>query len=378
MSGVAFVTAALIVVLSVFNGLENLLRSLNTSFDPEIKIQASKGKFFSGSQALLTDIKSIPGVNLVTEVMEDYAYVRYRQAEMVVTIKGVSNNFLDQHRLDSHIISGKLKLLKDSSFLAIIGQGIRHTLSVEIEDDLSPLQVYYVKNVSSAQLNPSKIYIKKDIRPGAVFAIEKNYDENYIFVPIEFTKALLQNPDKLTSIEVMTNGSNLTEIQDQLKQKLGSQFSVLNNDEQHKDIYKLVKMERLFIFFSLSLLLLVGSINIFFSLMMLAIDKRKDISILVALGATPKIIRNIFLFEGAIISYLGAIAGLLIGASLCLIQMKFGIVGMGVQNSIVSSYPVTLRATDFFLTAMVIILISSVISFRPASLATKYYSINLL
>ena len=133
MTGVAFATAALVIVLSVFNGLEILLRSLYTSFDPELKIESVKGKSFEVNDQLLSSIQSIAGVKIVTEVIEDYAYVRYRDAELVVTIKGISENFLDQHRLDGHITEGEIKLKKDSIPFAIIGRGVRYTLSAEQE-----------------------------------------------------------------------------------------------------------------------------------------------------------------------------------------------------------------------------------------------------
>ncbi|MBL7848138.1 MAG: ABC transporter permease [Cyclobacteriaceae bacterium] len=378
MLGVAFATAALIIVLSVFNGLEVLLRSLYTSFDPELKIEAVQGKSFQVNDAWLNQIRSIPGVTVVTEVIEDYAYVRYRDASMVVTLKGVSENFLDQHRLDDHVVEGELKLMQDSIPFAILGRGVRYTLSAEVEDDMRALRMYYVKNVKPGTSNPAAMYSQKSIRPGSVFSIEKNYDENYIFVPLSFARDLLNYGDRRTSVEVQTDGTHTAEIQRELKQKLGEGFTVLTNEEQHKDLYRLLNMEKLFTFLSLSLLLLVASINIFFSLMMLAIDKKKDISILCSLGASSSMIRNIFLTEGALISFLGAAIGLALGGLLCYLQDRVGLVGMGMENAIVSSYPVEIRAIDFLVTSGVIVAVSFLVSFRPAVLAGRYYSINEL
>lgn len=378
MLGVAFATAALIIVLSVFNGLEVLLRSLYTSFDPELKIEAVQGKSFPVNDAWLDQIRSIAGVTVVTEVIEDYAYVRYRDASMVVTLKGVSENFLDQHRLDDHVVEGELKLMQDSIPFAILGRGVRYTLSAEVEDDMRALRMYYVKNVKPGTSNPAAMYSQKSIRPGSVFSIEKNYDENYIFVPLSFARDLLNYGNRRTSVEVQTDGIHTSEIQRELKQKLGEGFSVLTNEEQHKDLYRLLNMEKLFTFLSLSLLLLVASINIFFSLMMLAIDKKKDISILCSLGASSSLIRNIFLTEGALISFLGAAIGLALGGLLCYLQDRVGLVGMGMENAIVSSYPVEIRAIDFLVTSGVIVAVSFLVSFRPAVLAGRYYSINEL
>ena len=378
MVGVAFATAALIIVLSVFNGLEVLLRSLNTAFDPELKIEALKGKSFEVNDQLLSSIQSVPGVKIVTQIIEDYAYIRYHNADMVVTIKGVSENFLDQHRLDEHITEGNLRLWQDSIPFAIIGRGIRYTLSAEVTDNMHALQVFYIKNYKSGTIDPSKMYSRKNIRPGSVFSIEKNYDENFIFVPLDFARELLDYGNRRTSLEVQTDGSDLDLVQTALRHTMGKDYSVLTNDEQHKDLYRLMKIEKLFTFLSFALLLLVVSINIFFSLMMLAIDKKKDISILTAMGAPSSLIKRIFLTEGALISCIGATAGLLLGALLCYLQDNVGLVGMGMENAIVANYPVEMKVSDFLLTSSVIIVISIVLSIRPAILASRSYSIDHL
>lgn len=379
MAGVAFATAALIIVLSVFNGLEGLLRSLNTSFDPELKIEPVKGKTFIASDSLISSIEAIKGVDIVTQVIEDYVYVRYRNSEMVVTMKGVSENFLDQHRLDNNISEGSLKLTQDSIPFAIIGRGVRYILSANIDDGMAAIQVFYVKNLKrGGSLDASGLYAIKSIRPGSVFSIEKNYDENYIFVPLKFARNLMDFGDRRTSLEVKTTSSDVRDVQKSLKAALGDNFNVLTNEEQHKDLYRLLKIEKLFTFLSLSILLLVGSINIFFSLMMLAIDKKKDVSILFALGARPALIKKIFLTEGILIAFIGAFIGLILGATLCYLQDTVGLVGMGMDNAIVANYPVIMNPLDFLITALVICAITLLVSIRPAVLAARSYSIEHL
>ncbi len=378
MVGVAIATAALIIVLSVFNGLEVLLDSLYTSFDPELKIEASKGKSFEVSDELIHSIESVPGVKIVTQVIEDYAYVRYRDADVVVTLKGVSDNFIDQHRLDGHIVEGDFRLWQDSIPLAIIGRDIRYILSAEVTDDMHAMQVFYIRNVKGGSSDPSKMYARKSIRPGSVFSIEKNYDGNYIFVPLRFAQELLSYGNKRTSLEVQTADADIHTVQSALRARLGDAFVIKTNQEQHADIFRLLKFEKLFSFLALSLLLLIGSINIFFSLMMLAIDKKKDISILTAVGGHPSLIKRIFLTEGMIISITGAAIGLLLGAILCFLQEQVGLVGMGMENAVVSNYPVRMRLTDFALTSVVIVSIAFLVSFRPAILASKSYSIDHL
>jgi lipoprotein-releasing system permease protein len=379
MIGVALSTAALIIVLSVFNGLEDLLRSLNSSFDPEIKIEILKGKSFEVTEELLAKIKKIEGVQTVTEVIEDYAYLRYRDADMVVTMKGVSDNFLDQKRLDDHIIDGKLRLRENGINYAIVGSGVQYALTIAIEGNIFPLQVFYIKNAKASTLDISQLYARRDIEPGAVFAIEKNIDENNIFLPLDFVRDLLDYGDKRTSLEIKTAaGAELNKVKTSIETLLGKEFVVRTNEEQHQDIYKLLKMEKLFAFFTITLLIIVVSINIFFSLMMLAIDKKKDISILSAVGGSPSMIKKIFLHEGAIIALVGAGLGLLLGGCIVWLQDNFGLVGMGMENALVNSYPVKLRGLDFIVTSSLVVAITFLISFYPASLAAKSFSTKQL
>ncbi len=374
--GVAFSTAALIIVLSVFNGLEDLLGSLYNSFDPQLKIELVKGKSFGVDENFLNKIKNVQGVEIVSEVIEDFAYVRYRDADMVATIRGVSDNFIDQKRLEGYMVGGDLKLREKDIPFAIVGSGVRYTLSIAPEDDMYTLQVYYIKNIkASASIDPSQLYSRKSIRPGGVFSIEKNFNDNYIFMPLDFVQDLLNYENKRTFLEVKTSqSSNINSVQREIKKVLGDGFNVLTNKEQHKDLYRLFKLEKLFTFLALSLLLLVGSINIFFSLMMLAIDKKKDITILSAIGADRNLIRNIFLAEGALISGIGATLGLVLGGGICWLQDHYGLVSMGMESAVIQNYPVEMRVLDFIYTGIVIVVVTIIVSIHPASLASKSYS----
>ena len=270
MIGVAFITAALIIVLSVFNGLEDLLHSLNNSFDPEIKIEATRGKSFQLTEGLLDSVKSIQGVAYVTEVIEDYAYVRYRtdNNNQVITLKGVSDNFIDQNRIpEANMVEGKLRLRENGLNFAIIGRGVQYTLSVAVGDNMFPLQMYYIRN-TRATIDPSQMYSRMNILAGGVFSIVQQFDENYVIVPLDFAQQLLNYGNKRTALEIKTSpGANIFVVEKALQTRLGDAFNVLNHEEQHKDIYRLLKIEKLFTFLSFSVLLGVGSINIFFSLM---------------------------------------------------------------------------------------------------------------
>lgn len=376
---VAICTAALIIVMSVFNGLEGLLRSLYSSFDPEIKIELIEGKSFQLTDSLRQRVQNVEGVDIVTEVIEDYAYVRYRDSDMVVTIKGVSENFLDQNRIDTAIVSGELKLRENDINYAIIGRGVQYTLSIMPGNDIYPLQVHYIKDVKSGSIDVGKLYSRKNILPGSVFAIEKNYDENYIFVPLEFAQDLLDYGNKRTSLEIKVSPNHdPNKVKAGLEDVLGSNFAVKNNEEQHADLYKLLKLEKLVVFIAFSFILAVGSINIFFALSMLAIDKKKDISMLYAMGAGNTLIKKIFMSEGAIISLGGTIIGLLLGGFICWLQQNYGLVSMGMETSVLDNYPVKMEMTDFVYTAICVVVITLIISYRPAIIATRYNSIENL
>jgi lipoprotein-releasing system permease protein len=223
------------------------------------------------------------------------------------------------------------------------------------------------------------MYARKSIRPGGVFSIEKNFDENYIFLPLDFTQELLNYGNRRTWLEVKTNpDADVESVKKRIVAKLGDDFKVLTNEEQHQDLYRLLKLEKLFATLAFASIALVGSINIFFSLMMLALDKKKDISVLFAMGANPKLVRKIFITEGAIIAVVGAFVGLLFGSFVCFIQEKFGLVSMGMENAIVTAYPVKMELTDFLTTSGFVIVFTFLTSFFPASLASRSYSIQNL
>lgn len=376
---VAIITAALIIVLSVFNGLEELLRSLNNSFDPPLKVEAVVGKSFEVTDELRDKIESIEGVEVVTEVVEDFAYVRYRDANQLVTLKGVSENFINQHRIDENIVAGDVALYRDGVPLAIIGMGIRNTLSIDIGESLHAMHVYYIRNTESATIDPSRLYTQKRIYPGAVFSIIQNLDDNYVLVPLDFAVDLLDYGNRRTSLEIKVTHEGLTNrVQAEMQELLGDGFRVLNREQQHKDLYKLLRMEKLFAFLALALLLCIGSINIFFTLMMLALDKKRDVSILAAMGAQLKTIRNVFLLEGGLIAIMGTVIGLAIGGALCVLQRNYGLVSMGMESAVMEGYPVKLVFQDILYVVITMCVITFFISYRPATLAARFSSVQHL
>ncbi len=377
---VTIITAAIIIVLSIFNGLEDLLHTLNNSFDPEIKIEAVLGKSFVSSPELIAKIKSVKGVDLVTEVIEDYAYVRYRDANQVVTLKGVSDNFIEQNRIPKeNIVEGELKLRDGEVNYALIGRGIKYALSVATEEDLYPLQVYYIKNVKATSLDPSSLYSKRNILPAGVFSIIQNFDDNYVIVPLNFAQELLNYGEKRTALEIKTvSGANIYAVEASIQKIVGNDFNVLNNEEQHEDIYRVLKLEKLVASLSSVLLLIIGSINIYFNLMMLALDKKKDISILSSLGANEQLLKKIFIAEGLLIAGIGTLSGLALAAIILFLQQQYGFVSMGMSSAVMDGYPVKMVFSDFIYVLFLMTIITVVISFRPAVLASRFASVRNL
>jgi lipoprotein-releasing system permease protein len=377
---VAIITTAIIIVLSIFNGLGDLIQSLNNSFDPEIKIVATKGKSFEVDNDFLKQVASVPGVEVVTEVIEDFAYARYNNANQLVTVKGVSDNFIDQHRIPAQsMVEGELILKRKGVPRALIGYGVKSTLSISMEEGFHLLQLYYIKNVKSGVLDPSKLYTQKGILPGGVFSIIQNFDENYVVVPLEFAQDLMSYENKRTSLEVKTRGgADMSKVEKELQAILGDSFDVQNSEEQHQDVYRVLKLEKLFAFIAAVLLLVIGSINIYFNLMMLALDKKRDITILSSMGADAGLLKKIFITEGLLIAAIGTVTGLLLGAGIVLIQQKFGLISMGMNSSVVDGYPVKLAFFDFVYVFLAMSAVTVFISSRPASLAAKVVSVQHL
>jgi lipoprotein-releasing system permease protein len=376
---VAIISAAIIIVLSIFNGLGELIHSLNNSFDPEIKVQATQGKSFQVNSSLLKKMEEVPGVQIVTEVIEDNAYARYNNANQVVTLKGVSANFIDQNRIPRESVEGELALQKKGAPRALIGYGVKSTLSISLEEDFHALQLFYPKNLKGGVLDPSKLYTQKNILPVGVFAITQTFDENYVIVPLEFARDLLNYGNKRTSLEVkVKQGYDIDQVERAIQTILGSDFNVLSSEEQHQDVYRVLKLEKLFASIAAVLLLLIGSINIYFSLMMLALDKKRDITILASMGADSSLLRKVFITEGLLIAAIGTFLGLLSGATIVLLQQNFSLVSMGMNSSVVDGYPVKMVFSDFVYVFFIMTIVTILISSRPAALASRFTSVQNL
>ena len=374
---VAIGTMALVIVLSVFNGMEDLLRGLYGSVDSNLVIKPTTGKSFDFTEDLKVAISGLDQVTYITDVIEDNALIKYNNAQRIATVKGVSQNFIDEGRLDNYLVFGDLKLKEGNVNYAIVGRGVQYDLSINPKNDFHTIQMYFPDEIKPGMLNPDKMYRLKNIMPGGVFAIEKSYDENLIYVPVTFAEQLFNKKGKRSSLEVQLQPDvDVVVTKNILQEKLGNRFQVMTNDEVHGGLYKVLSYEKFFVFLTFSVIIAIASINIFFSLNMLAIDKKKDVAILTAQGAPRKLIRNIFLYEGCIVAFTGALTGLFLGLAIVVMQQEFGLVTMGMQTAIMDAYPVKIEWMDIFFTILCIILVTFVTAVQPAINASRNITLN--
>ena len=371
--GVAVGTMALVIVMSVFNGLEDLIRGLFASFDAELKIEAAQGKSFLTNEEWLESIRNLEGVAILTEVIEDNALLDYNGNQMIGRIKGVSENFLEQGRFSKGYFWGDTTLGTEIRPAAILGRGVGFFLSVNLDNINVPLKVFYPKAPrSAATIDPTQLYSSAMLEPVAYFSVERQFDDQYIIVPLSFTRDLLNYGDKRTSLEIkVAEEYSIEQVQSLLKAHLGADFLVKNTDEQHAGILRTVQLEKFFVFLTLTFILAIASFNIFFSLSMLAIEKKKDIAVLKAMGASVQLIQKIFLKQGALIAFSGAIIGLVLGYAVCWIQQTFGLVSLGISSAVVDSYPVEIVLSDFVWISLAVITITLAASWRPAFIASQ-------
>ena len=293
--GVMVGTSSLIIVLSVFNGLEDLLKSLYINFNPEIKIVSNNSKYFIQNNDQINNINNIEGVDFVSKVIEDRAIASYNGVEIPVYIKGADSSFSFQNRLNKNIVEGDFILKKNSSSYAVVGRGVKYKISLNLNDNFNNLILYSVSPDFS--FIPSGIQKKPfnqmSIIPSGVFAIEQQIDNNFIISSLAFVEKLFEKKNKITALELKINEKqDVYKIKSDIKNIVGDDYNVLTIEEQHSDLYKILKTEKLIVFIIFSFILIISSFNIFFLLSMHAIDKKRDLSILLSLGFTEKSIKK--------------------------------------------------------------------------------------
>jgi lipoprotein-releasing system permease protein len=377
-AGVATGTFALVVVLSVFNGFNDLIKSYFSTLDPDLKITPIEGKMFEPSyftDSLLLDIPGIEGYSLV---IEENALLKYGTRQYIATIKGVPENFRTITGIDGLMVDGSFSLEKDGFYYAVAGQGVAGQLGIAL-DFTEPVHVYVPKKGMRPSLTLTSALNHDLIIPTGVFALLEEVDSRLVFVPLSFAARLFEAGTRVSAIEIrLDENASVKTIQRTIQQHAGDNYHVKNKYQQHDMLYKTMKSEKWATYLILVFILVIASFNILGSLSMLIIDKKEDISILRSMGASPNLIRKIFLYEGWLISVTGVAAGLVLGVLISLAQIHFELLTLpGHGSFVISAYPVKILLLDLLMITVVVLSIGFFAAWYPVRyISGKHLEIN--
>jgi ABC-type lipoprotein release transport system permease subunit len=377
-AGVGVGAMALVCVLSVFNGFELLISDMFSSFDPDLKITLTHGKTFDVNSPEFNDLRKLKSVAYFTEVVEENALLRFKNKQMPATIKGVNEDFEKMTRIDSIMYDGKF-ILNDGAFeRAVPGLGVASTLGLGAHF-IDPLYIYAPKRTSKINLlRPETSFNQMGTFVSGIFSVKQlQYDDHYVLVSIGLARELFEyNKTTVSSVELkLAKGANHDKVQKQIQLLLGNRFQVKNRYEQQESFFKIMKIEKWITYIILCFILLIASFNIIGSLSMLIIDKKGDIETLRNLGANNQLIKRIFLFEGWLISAVGAIFGIVLGAVMCLLQEYFGILKLG-TGYVVDAYPVQTNVLDFVLVFVTVLAMGFLAAYYPVRYIRKQESLS--
>ena len=374
--GVALATLAMVCTLSVFNGFQDMVATFFTAFDPQVKITSVKGKVFDGSLPVLSQIKNMPEVAVYSESVEDNAMVQYKGRQVMAVIKGVEDNFDKLTPIDSILFGrGELILHDEVADYAIPGLQLLSTLGTGIRF-LDPLEVYAPKRGAKINMaNPMSCFVSDDLfSSGLTFTVnQEKYDGSYILTSIDFARNLFQYDKEVSAVNLrLYPTANEKDVISKIKRILGEDFYVQDRYEQQADTFRIMEIEKLISYIFLTFILMIACFNVIGSLSMLIIDKKNDVQTLRNLGASDNQIVRIFLFEGRMISFIGAVAGVILGLILCLVQQEYGIISLGNSGSfVVDSYPVSVHAWDVVLIFITVLVIGFISVWYPVRYLSK-------
>jgi lipoprotein-releasing system permease protein len=372
-SGIGIATMALVIVLSAFNGLQNLVENLYASFDPDIKITAVVGKTFDSGSIPKDKILAIDGIHYYTESIEDVALFKYKDKQTVATLKGVEETFYVMTGLDTLIYDGSHIKDSEQTHYLNVGYGIANNLSLFIGSGFNEeISVIIPKKGQKKTFIPGEEFSRKFATPSGVYSIGPDFDNKYVLASLPFVQALLDKQGKVSSIELkLKSAKNLSKVKLELQQLLGNNYKLQTRYELNELVYKTNETEKWITFLILSFILVIASFNIIGSLTMLILDKKEDVWILKTMGASNKLIRQLFFAEGMLINLIGALSGMILGALLCWIQMKFGLLRL--NGGIVDFYPIEMRWVDFASISAIVLCIGIVASWFPVRVLTRKY-----
>lgn len=360
MLGVAIGAAAMLVVLSAFNGLENLIQSLYNNFDPDVKISATIGKRFEVDAEKLAALRAFPFVAAAAVELEERAMVRYREKDFIATIKGVDNNFEGVSNIHNMLLRGTYFT---SANTAVLGAGVAYHLSLGDLTSADGIQIFTAQSGALNLRRPEEAFKQTTVAPVGIFAVQPEYDVKYILMALSKVQGLLDSKNKATAIAVkLKSGTKERHALTEISNLFGNDFRVQNRASQQEMLFKVMRTEGLATYLILAFLLLIASFSLFGSLTMLIIDKQKDLRTLWSMGASVQMLRRVFFYNGLFVTFLGCVLGLLLGALIVGLQHQFELVTLG-QGYVVEAYPMALRGSDFLKIALTVLGIGVGLSF---------------
>ena len=367
---IAVGTAALVIILSFMNGLTGLVKDLYNSFDPDLEISAVRGKTFVPDSSKILKIKALPGVRMLDFSVEDNALLKYHDRQAFAVVKGVGDNFFRMTELAGQIEDGQAVLQSADGNYMILGKGLTYQLGVNIRDKFNAVSLYSPKRGNTSVFSPDENLIQEQVMPGAYFSINDEFDYKYVLVHISLAQRLFDCAGAVSTLEIdLEPGADETTLKKEIAAILGDDFVVKDRYEQNKTLFSTLQSEKLIVFMVLIFVLLVATFNIIGSLLMLMMEKQKDISTLRNLGADAGFIRKIFLNEGMLIVFSGAMVGLMLGLGFCLLHQHFELVTMAALGREIP-YPMQMMWTDFALILLVVLSIGGLAAWLPVRIFT--------
>jgi ABC-type lipoprotein release transport system permease subunit len=367
-TGVCIGTLALVIVLSAFNGLADLVESLYNSFDSDIHITLKQGKIFSADSPELTELKKLKGVAYYTEIVEGNALLKFSDKQCIATIKGVDNQFRPMSGFDTLVREGKFDLTRNN---IVIGKGIGLVLQTGPSDMFSPVSIFAPKRGTVNSLNPEDGLNELKVYTAGTFSINNEFDDKYVIMGIDKARTLFDFKNELTSVELaLEKNTDKAAVQKEIEKILGGKYVVKNREQQNELLYKTLRSEKVWTFIILFFILIIATFNVIGSLTMLIIEKKKDITILHNMGADIQLIRRIFLVEGMLITFIGAFSGIFLGTLICWLQQTFSFVKFD-EGYVVDAYPVSFHLADFVLIISSVMLIGFFAAWYPVRIFTK-------
>ena len=366
---------AMVCVLSVFNGFGGIVEGMFSAFDPDLKISAKEGKVFSYDTDLFVEALSNPSIQIISESLEENALYKFGDYQVPVLVKGVSPEFELMSDIDKLIIDGDFKISEDVVDYTVLGAGLAMSLGARA-GYINPIEIYAPKRDVNINLaNPGAAFTRYDVMIGGIFSINQpDIDEHLAIVPIDLARELFRYDNEVTSLDIkLIPGASVKRVKADIKNIIGAGYSVENRYEQQIQSFRMLQIEKWVTFLILAFILLIAVFNVVGSLSMLIVEKEEDIKSLRNMGASNKLISNIFLFEGWLISLFGIVSGIFVGLILCLLQQHFGFLRLGDVSGayIVDAYPVIVNFWDIVIVFVVVSVISLITVFYPINNLNK-------